>query len=383
MSQLNFFNISKRVGIEIILHPLFIAFYLSIPRFYLVWEGRNFDDLFNTYYQELTLDVAIILTGLFYFGRFFSLKLSRLLIFILLHLILLIRITAIIHETNLGFGFSPTTFYHFEWTAIVIALTEQWDTLLAFILGSLVFLFLFIQYTNTSFFSSKVSPILAIIFVLLMGRAVYFMDHWKSHSRKNFATYSFIFQAVSYFEHVHAFQHIKWTPKDEKVFKHLGIGVHHPQIQHTKPYKKPLNLILVYLESFQKNFTESGQSEYPGLTPYLDQFIQKYTFVENYYNAVTPTINVHISSQCGILPDLDQIRIKDPDYNDKLYCLSDFLHEVGYYQVYMQGASINFSGKDQFFKTHKFDQVLGFEQMAEQNPLYYTNRHYWGFRLRC
>ena len=114
MSHLNFVSIGKRVGIELILHPLFIAFYLSIPRFYLVWEGRNFEDLFNTYYQELTLDVAIILTGLFYFGRFFSLKLSRLLIFILLHLILLIRIAAIIHETNFGFGFSPITFYHFE-----------------------------------------------------------------------------------------------------------------------------------------------------------------------------------------------------------------------------------------------------------------------------
>ena len=123
----------------------------------------------------------------------------------------------------------------------------------------------------------------AIIFLILMGRAVYFMDHWKSHSKNNFATYSFIFHAVSYYEHVHAFQNIKWTHEDEKVFKHLGISVHPPQIQHTTPLKKPLNLILVYLESFQSNFTEIGQSEYPELTPYLDQFIQTYTFVENYY----------------------------------------------------------------------------------------------------
>ena len=379
MSHLNFVSIGKRVGIELILHPLFIAFYLSIPRFYLVWEGRNFEDLFNTYYKELTLGVAILLTGLFYFGRFFSLKLSRLLIFILLHLILLIRIAAIIHETNFGFGFSPITFYHFEWTAVVIGVTEQWHTLLAFFLGTMFFLFLFIQYTNSSFFSSKVYPILALIFLLLMGRAVYFMDHWKRHPKNYFATYSFIYHAVSYYEQVHAFQNIKWSHEDEKVFKHLGISVHPPQIQHTTPLKKPLNLILVYLESFQSNFTEIGQSEYPELTPYLDQFIQTYTFVENYYNAVTPTINALISSQCGILPDLDNLRIKEnPDYNAKLYCLSDFLHEVGYYQVYMQGASIYFSGKDQLLKTHQFDQVLGFEQLAEQSSLYHTQRHYWG-----
>ena len=63
MSHLNFISIAKRVGIELILHPLFIALYLSIPRFYLVWEGRNFEDSFHTYYQELTLDVAILLAG--------------------------------------------------------------------------------------------------------------------------------------------------------------------------------------------------------------------------------------------------------------------------------------------------------------------------------
>ncbi|GAH13738.1 unnamed protein product, partial [marine sediment metagenome] len=69
------------------------------------------------------------------------------------------------------------------------------------------------------------------------------------------------------------------------------------------PPDKPLNLILIYLESF--NETLAGDDLYPGLTPRIDALKERYHSFDQIHSSGYVTIEGIANSQCGTLMNMD------------------------------------------------------------------------------
>src|SRR5712691_12896142 len=178
------------------------------------------------------------------------------------------------------------------------------------------------------------------------------------------------------------FEHVSLSAAERNYLRTFGIGVGGLNLPAVHPQRpdQPLNLITIYLEGFQANFTEAGHSPYPGLTPNLDRFAARSLFMPNFYNAVTPTINALISSQCGILAQVENDALEtDRGYTRNMTCLADVLHDAGYHQEFFGGADSGFSGKRLFLNAHHYDAVWGWERWG-QNEVYAEEgrRNAWG-----
>lgn len=137
------------------------------------------------------------------------------------------------------------------------------------------------------------------------------------------------------------------------------------------------NVVMIYLEGLEHMYTD--QAVFPGLTPFLSSLSDSALHFEHIYQSPGATFTVAgiLSSQCGtplLFPN-------GPGGNDILkngflqkgYCLGDILHDAGYRQVFMGGASTRFAGKGVFLSAHGYDEVLGKEEllplMADKNYL--------------
>ncbi|MEZ5471220.1 MAG: LTA synthase family protein [Marinicella sp.] len=139
----------------------------------------------------------------------------------------------------------------------------------------------------------------------------------------------------------------------------------------------PKNLIIIYLESFSLEFSESNQ--YPELTPNINQLKQRYGNFKNYQSTANFTMQGIISSLCGLVPKMvarNNIIESQIPYL-KLPCLTDVLNHLGYHQEFVGGARKSFSNKEGFLKAKKYDRVFGWLDYAKDKS-YTTND--WGLQ---
>ena len=152
----------------------------------------------------------------------------------------------------------------------------------------------------------------------------------------------------------------------------------------------PKNLVLIYLESMDKDF---GSAEYMGedLLTDLQQSTQGWTSVPTltmspYYGY---TMGGVVTTQCGIPPKPAEGMVMTeaaPQANNGIgsgkstympgaTCLGDVLKDAGYTNVYMGGAPESFASKGTFLKTHGFDTVLGYEHWKDIGETQFSG---WG-----
>lgn len=141
---------------------------------------------------------------------------------------------------------------------------------------------------------------------------------------------------------------------------------------------KRKNLIFIYLESLEQFYLD--ENTFPGLIPNIKSTMNEALVFDNIsqFPGTSWTIAGILSSQCG-LPLLNGENdgiLQSKVYRNNL-CLGDVLKTLGYNQIYMGGAKKSFAGKDIFFENHGFDEVLGYEDFAEnlKDPEYKT---WWG-----
>jgi membrane-anchored protein YejM (alkaline phosphatase superfamily) len=145
----------------------------------------------------------------------------------------------------------------------------------------------------------------------------------------------------------------------EKVRLTQALPIEKSELKASLP-EKPLNLILVYLESFNQVFSESV--DYPGLTPRIDALKQRYHSFDQIHSSGYVTIEGIANSQCGTLMNMEYANsslITRKGRLPDLPCLGDILHTAGYKQIYLGGAGLDFAGKGAFFREHGYDQVWG------------------------
>ena len=140
------------------------------------------------------------------------------------------------------------------------------------------------------------------------------------------------------------------------------------------------NLLVIYLESAEKTFSDPVFGD---TYAELGQLIEKSTDFTN-VNQVEQTnwtVAGMVASQCGIpLRPLSLNTYFNSEIEAKFLpgvtCLGDILSDNGYTLTYMGGADINFAGKGQFYRTHKFQRVLGINELSNNLNNEYQNK--WG-----
>jgi len=144
------------------------------------------------------------------------------------------------------------------------------------------------------------------------------------------------------------------------------LPVEKPDIRATLP-EKPLNLILIYLESFNETFSNSEQ--YPGLTPRIDALKKRFYSFDQIHSSSYVTIEGIANSQCGTLMNMEYANSSLVTRKGRLTdlpCLADILHVAGYQQVYMGGAELAFAGKGAYFLDHGYDDIKGWRYWDDQ-----------------
>ncbi len=144
---------------------------------------------------------------------------------------------------------------------------------------------------------------------------------------------------------------------------------------------KNLNFVIIYAEGLERTYFD--QSLFPGLLNKLQKIEKKSAYYFDNIQHVRGTgwtIAGMVASQCGIplvTPSHGNSMSGMDEFLPSAICLGDILKQDGYHLVYMGGASSEFAGKGKFYKTHGFDEVLGYEELNSKlnNKAYRTS---WG-----
>lgn len=156
-----------------------------------------------------------------------------------------------------------------------------------------------------------------------------------------------------------------------------------------KYYKKPLvqsiskehkNLVFIYAESLEQAFF--NEDVFPGIVPRLKAVEKQSVNFNNMHMApgTGGTIWAISASMCGLplfLPNLSILNKGSEAFLPNATCLGDLLKDQGYFLSYYGGASLEFTGKGRFFKSHGFDGVFG---KHELKPLLEDKEYlnFWG-----
>ena len=131
------------------------------------------------------------------------------------------------------------------------------------------------------------------------------------------------------------------------------------------------NLVLIYLESLERLYLD--ESVFKGLTPTINQLLNdNFSFTNiSQIPGTEWTMAGIVASQCGtpLLSDNSLVGNNDIIQNGFLteaICLGDVLHQAGYVQSYLGGASNRFAGKGGFLKAHHYDEVKGYDELKSR-----------------
>jgi phosphoglycerol transferase len=144
---------------------------------------------------------------------------------------------------------------------------------------------------------------------------------------------------------------------------------------------KNKNLVFIYAEGLEETYFD--EKIFPGLIKGLKDIRTKSIYFTDIkeVEGVNCTIAGAVASQCGIplsTPTFNASAVfKMKEYLPSAKCAGDLLSDEGYNLSYYGGADITFAGKDKFYETHGFDEIVGrdylFNKMKDKS---YINS--WG-----
>ncbi len=146
---------------------------------------------------------------------------------------------------------------------------------------------------------------------------------------------------------------------------------HFPQeITYTFPQKKR-NLVLIYLESFEHNFSQAKHYS-ANLIPHLTE-LHKESEYSSFHHQLPGTgfsIASLISSECGIPLRYNENRdIYDTKYFlPQAVCFPEILKANDYQTTIIKASDIHFSDVDLFAYTHGYQEAIGQAEILENYP---------------
>lgn len=394
--------------LEILGLALVTSAFIAIPVLYAKTAGIITEEVSYAYILQVNLLFALLLSITIHITKYISLALSKILFFLSINLVFIFNSITIAILYSTGFKIGPTVLLHFSWDAAKVGVSEH-HILLLLLFSTLVP----INMAFSKLLKNHKDSIINYTVISLAAIAILFnavILNFETYKTKSILPlYSLLDTAIRYSnsnmlsirKQYNAFHS---DEKEIATLNKIGIDLEHKLNERdiTQPVKK-LNLITIYLESFQLNFTRYGKELHPNLTPNLNALPSDYAIYTNFINSVTPTINAMISSQCGENIILSEEKLISEDkfkseekfrrennqaiendavannlLKNKLHCLSDVLKNAGYYQVMMKGANIKFSGTADFFNSHGYNQTLGLKELNANKK--YTDLNVWGLQ---
>lgn len=131
---------------------------------------------------------------------------------------------------------------------------------------------------------------------------------------------------------------------------------------HPAPHTK--NLVLVYGEGLETTYADPHLFERNLLQPLTDLGGVSFSRYKQ-MPGTGWTMAAIVSTQCGVpfktvsLWDVTRQGENLPHFLAGANCLSDLLHSFGYRNVFMGGASLDYSGKGTFLREHHYDEAYG------------------------
>lgn len=376
------------------LSNIFLIFlgYLILPILFFVAVGAldSYEDfILNLLAWNTPFAIVALLFFLIIRGKASTL-LAKIITLISLHLIGLINILLLSIKYYTGFEFNPLFLIHMSWHSVKVATSDYYALFLLITLFIFCSSYIMLKSMRVENESQKGFRFLNFIALLglLFGPAYMYCKKINTDALPLYAIYKNykLFKQESIENRIRSLDNIKFSSEEKSILKNLGYILEPLLFNKDKEpefiYNEKFNLILIYLEAFQANFVNAGGSKFKNLTPNLDRFVEKSIFFTSFYNSVTPTVNALISSQCGL-----NITIKNDFFEKNLFlqnlfgeniqCLSDHLHDLGYYQVAIKGAPMNYTSQGPFLKMHKFDETLGLNEFNKLNK-YEGKTNGWG-----
>ena len=360
--------------------PVTLWVFLSLPGLYYAVNYLDLWEVFDTAYVNLNFNFVAIILGVFAPIYYLSKKTSHIVFPLILSLLFLIRFFDIGLKSTFEISFSPIVFRSTSFDSFLIALNlfgkELFLITLVGVLCSIVISYLM----GFSFHKSKTSIITIVLFLLLAVRSTYIIYNERYYAFEKIPSYLLAKELLEFQDSLKQ-KRIKLSDVEAQNLNKIGIGPQSPGLSKLKNYVQKRNVVILYLESFNTNYTKKGGSHFKDLTPNIDLFIEESVLFSNYFNAVSPTHNSIFSSWCGIFPELHDNYVREnPDYTKSLTCFSDILNSLGYTQKFFFGHGSWYAGITLFLKNHSYEQVTELSHIEREFPAMVKNKHIWGIQ---
>lgn len=142
------------------------------------------------------------------------------------------------------------------------------------------------------------------------------------------------------------------------------------------------NLILIFLESFEQNFTQP-QHYKKNLLPHLQKLQTKSNHSLEYQslNSTNYSIAALVSAHCGI-----PLHYKDDNdiyslryFLPQVTCFPEILKQHGYQTKILKASDITFTRADIFTRTHGYDEAFGVTELQQKYPELKEPQHQGAF----
>jgi len=373
----------KKINIIIlrfVVLPVTLWVFLSLPGLYYAVNYLDLWEVFDTAYVNHNFNFVAIILGVFAPIYYLSKKTSRIVFSLILSLLFLIRFFDIGLKSTFEISFSPIVFRSTSFDSFLIALNLFGKELVLITLVGVLCSIVISYLMGFSFHKSKTSIITIVLFLLLAVRSTYIIYNERYYAFENIPSYLLAKELLEFQDSLKQ-KRIKLSDVEVQNLNKIGIRPQSPGLSKLKNYVQKRNLVILYLESFNTNYTKKGGSHFKDLTPNIDLFIEKSVLFSNYFNAVSPTHNSIFSSWCGIFPELHDNYVREnPDYTKSLTCFSDILNSLGYTQKFFFGHGSWYGGITLFLKNHSYEQVTELSHIEREFPAMVKNKHIWGIQ---
>jgi len=360
--------------------PVTLWVFLSLPGLYYAVNYLDLWEVFDTAYVNLNFNFVAIILGVFAPIYYLSKKTSRIVFSLILSLLFLIRFFDIGLKSTFEISFSPIVFRSTSFDSFLIALNLFGKELVLITLVGVLCSIVISYLMGFSFHKSKTSIITIVLFLLLAVRSTYIIYNERYYAFEKIPSYLLAKELLEFQDSLKQ-KRIKLSDVEAQNLNKIGIGPQSPGLSKLKNYVQKRNVVILYLESFNTNYTKKGGSHFKDLTPNIDLFIEKSVLFSNYFNAVSPTHNSIFSSWCGIFPELHDNYVREnPDYTKSLTCFSDILNSLGYTQKFFFGHGSWYGGITLFLKNHSYEQVTELSHIEREFPAMVKNKHIWGIQ---
>lgn len=352
---------------SLLLWLLFFLFLIAGSNYFLNKQAYlNLYDIWDVLigYIGLLLGCLLLLQYNFKYGTVSNLM--TIIVWLLVTLIVLTAISEYLVYQYANVGFVEQTFLHFELESLIVGIKIAPVKYVLSILLSLMLVTLVVKFRPR--INLKVNQFFVVFFVLL-GSFFFINFNGTAVGRL----------VIGYSNFINKQDFISISAEQVEAYREHGINPVYLDVSMIEAdlTGQPQNLIIIYLESFSREFIYADQ--YPKLTPRINELIVQHGEFTNYQSTAKYTLQGIISSLCGLVPKINSGNNLSADQipYQSLPCITDILSKLGYHQEFFGGARKSFANKEAFLLSKSYDRVWGWLDYEKPSD-YKTND--WGLQ---